>query len=437
VRIGRFADNDVVLTDDGKAVSRHHAELRYENGVYVIRDLKSQNGTWIDAKRITHAVFGIGQHIAIGPYRLEMRPDEAPDEADEEAAEEAAPAEAPDEAVSFSDDEGLERPHQGSATAVKAAVVPAHPRRAVPSFDVLPWLKAQSQPRIYGALGALVLGVVIIAALLAREAPQSPPPETLVIEPPPARDETAERLAAAQQLFDAEEFDSAIKNHLEPILEKDPANVLAASLWTKAQIAIAPKPTPAPPTVNRPPGPRPPPIEAVQGIPILDGDDAGGYSHRVNQVLELYGQAETLMAQENWSEAAQAFEALATRYPEYRDARGQAARARDRIAQAAQAAMDEGRKLEEGGQLQAAVTAYDRALGLGTAEAAQSIARVRATASAQADQALRDARNYENRDRINDAVKRYERVLELLPPSDTRRQQAEAALRKLRPDDRR
>ena len=45
VRLGRSAANTLVLSDD--RVSRAHAEVRYEDGAYLISDLGSSNGTYV------------------------------------------------------------------------------------------------------------------------------------------------------------------------------------------------------------------------------------------------------------------------------------------------------------------------------------------------------------------------------------------------------
>ena len=50
-RIGRSADNDIVISD--KSVSRHHATISLENGRYVVRDLESQNGTFMSGRRMS------------------------------------------------------------------------------------------------------------------------------------------------------------------------------------------------------------------------------------------------------------------------------------------------------------------------------------------------------------------------------------------------
>src|SRR5207244_3622080 len=52
MRIGRSADNEIVLGDASKGVSRAHAELHVENGRCTIVDLHSQNGTWLNALRV-------------------------------------------------------------------------------------------------------------------------------------------------------------------------------------------------------------------------------------------------------------------------------------------------------------------------------------------------------------------------------------------------
>jgi pSer/pThr/pTyr-binding forkhead associated (FHA) protein len=78
VRIGRGRDNDIVLPDPQKGVSRVHAELRFENGRYVILDLQSQNGTWVNGRRVERAEVPVGAEIALGEYRLTLQNDALP-----------------------------------------------------------------------------------------------------------------------------------------------------------------------------------------------------------------------------------------------------------------------------------------------------------------------------------------------------------------------
>lgn len=69
-RIGRGDQNEIVLPDPAKSVSRFHAELRYENGAYTIVDLNSQNGTWVAGKRVPQVVLQPGVPVVVGTYRL-------------------------------------------------------------------------------------------------------------------------------------------------------------------------------------------------------------------------------------------------------------------------------------------------------------------------------------------------------------------------------
>ena len=65
MKMGRSTDNDIQIAD-GQA-SRHHAEIRYDNGRHHIVDLNSTNGTLVNDKRITSTqVLSHGDIITIG-----------------------------------------------------------------------------------------------------------------------------------------------------------------------------------------------------------------------------------------------------------------------------------------------------------------------------------------------------------------------------------
>ncbi len=52
VTIGRSLDNDIIL--ESEDVSRHHAQIKWRQGVYVLTDLGSANGTWVNGQPVRH-----------------------------------------------------------------------------------------------------------------------------------------------------------------------------------------------------------------------------------------------------------------------------------------------------------------------------------------------------------------------------------------------
>jgi SARP family transcriptional regulator, regulator of embCAB operon len=74
-RIGRRADNDIVLDDDD--VSRYHAVVIDTGGEFVISDLRSTNGVQVGGRRIRgSATLADGDRIRIGSYEFtfQIRP---------------------------------------------------------------------------------------------------------------------------------------------------------------------------------------------------------------------------------------------------------------------------------------------------------------------------------------------------------------------------
>jgi len=64
IHIGRSPDCELVLRDS--RVSRRHARLTGRDGVLVLTDLGSTNGTRVNGHRITEVVLGAGDRITIG-----------------------------------------------------------------------------------------------------------------------------------------------------------------------------------------------------------------------------------------------------------------------------------------------------------------------------------------------------------------------------------
>lgn len=71
---GRSESATIRLNDTG--VSRAHCSIEYDDGFYVVEDLGSRNGTWINGKRISRAKLVHYDSIAIGSQeiRFELEP---------------------------------------------------------------------------------------------------------------------------------------------------------------------------------------------------------------------------------------------------------------------------------------------------------------------------------------------------------------------------
>ena len=88
--VGRDPGNDIILRDP--KVSRHHAEIVFERGFFVLHDLASANGTYVNAKRVRVAPLTHGAKLRMGNTYGRFS-EELPTESDEkqEPYEQGAP----------------------------------------------------------------------------------------------------------------------------------------------------------------------------------------------------------------------------------------------------------------------------------------------------------------------------------------------------------
>ena len=70
--IGRYPDNTIVVSDP--QVSRHHARISWQAGAYIIEDLGSGNGTFVNGQRISGPrLLSHGHVIRVGSTSLDVR----------------------------------------------------------------------------------------------------------------------------------------------------------------------------------------------------------------------------------------------------------------------------------------------------------------------------------------------------------------------------
>jgi pSer/pThr/pTyr-binding forkhead associated (FHA) protein len=71
MNVGRTADNDIHI--DNLAVSRLHAVIEKDKGVYYIRDCDSLNGTLLNGQRVGRARLNSGDEIVIGKHTIRFQ----------------------------------------------------------------------------------------------------------------------------------------------------------------------------------------------------------------------------------------------------------------------------------------------------------------------------------------------------------------------------
>ena len=67
-KIGRHFENDCVIDD--LTVSRRHAEIRQEGGIFVLYDLESTSGTFVNNILINSKTLKSGDIIALGNFPM-------------------------------------------------------------------------------------------------------------------------------------------------------------------------------------------------------------------------------------------------------------------------------------------------------------------------------------------------------------------------------
>ena len=76
INIGRRLENDLVIDDP--RVSRNHAQLRAVEGNYVLFDLNSTGGTFVNGSRISETIIYPNDSISLGGVILTYYQDDPP-----------------------------------------------------------------------------------------------------------------------------------------------------------------------------------------------------------------------------------------------------------------------------------------------------------------------------------------------------------------------
>jgi pilus assembly protein CpaF len=151
INVGRVQGNDLMLPKGN--VSKHHARLLYRDGRFIVTDLKSTNGTYVNGRKISQAtIVREGDKIYIGDFVLRLETEQKPTA----SVEDEPPGSAP-----------LPPPRIGPVARDRAFPPPAPAPAPAPARTAMAPPSAPASP-----VGGTVAGAV--SSALAQAAPSSP-----------------------------------------------------------------------------------------------------------------------------------------------------------------------------------------------------------------------------------------------------------------------
>jgi hypothetical protein len=413
LRIGRGAGNDIVLPDARKGVSRAHAELRFEDGHYVIVDLQSQNGTWLNGQRVQRAEVPPDAEITLGTYRLRCQdgprpgtgtvvvPAPAPAQvpAARPAAASAPPAAKPAAAESAwpdvvisragSDHAGTAAPPAQTARRSPGSLVPALVVAALAVLVVAVWQFG------FRSSGGRSDGAEAPSARPA-EVPASPPAPAGVIPAPPSDRAPATVVA-------------------EPPVVPEPAAPTAAP-------AAAAKRTPPAARAAMPPVPRRP------------NESVDAWRTRIAALEARYEYSKAALDRGDFGSAASGFDAILREEPGFLDAPALLVQARSGLRAAALDVLAAGNRLDAAGDWFGALQQYERVREVdpGTPGLDAAVKRVREKLRVAGQEAFDRGREFEKLGRPAAALQEYEKAVQWLPSDDPARAAVVARMEQLR-----
>jgi tetratricopeptide (TPR) repeat protein len=492
LRIGRGAENDVVLEDADKTVSRFHAELRFENDEWILIDLNSQNGSWIDGERIQRASLGPGMTIALGHFRLVLEDPNAPlpqytppaPPAEEELAPtimmsagavQAAAAHAGAGAQGHAPAHGHAQPAASAASgagagAASAAAPKAAAQKRPKLTDPDPTRRAGAamipRPIFYGAcfvILTLIVGVMYVMRPQPAEdyAPQAEQAQT---GPESNAQIIARELQDGKTKLDAGDAAGAIEAFTRALLV-DPNHPEALDLKMKAEekrhqdsLAANKTPaqtTPAPAAATTAPVAEPPaaattpaasttsPATATASTTTTATQKPGARERAAEArkskaaaaiAAKAYAQGKSALSAGRYREAIGAFESALLNTPNYQDAAALLEQAKAGVRGEAQKVVSQAQSLAGSGDLAGALREYERARAIdpNLASIATGVAEVRGKMKGAGDEAYKRGRQLEAVGRLQDATMQYTRAAEMLPAEDANGKAARERLENLK-----
>jgi pSer/pThr/pTyr-binding forkhead associated (FHA) protein len=385
MQIGRGRDNDIVLPDSEKGVSRTHAELRLENDRYVIVDLQSQNGTWLNGCRVERAEVPYGAEIAVGAYRLSL----------------------------LKDRPAVIRP----ATAGPRPADPLDDMRATERHDPAAFRQPQPSPSAFpGGTPRWVLGGVVAMVIVLAVA--------AIVWMSTAAPGVAPRAAAGT---------AATTNGETPGVPPTPAVPERPAERTPdtSELPAGPpvkRDAPMPAVTARPDAPR---------IGRRPGESADAWRTRGAALQMRYGYSKAALDRGDFAAAAGGFEAILMEEPGFLDAPKLLVQAQSGLRASGRSLFQAGGRLEAAGDWVGSLQKYEQARQVyaDIPGLADGLKRVKGKLAIAGTTAFSEARRHEAGGRPQEALKEYEKALQWLASDDPNRQVARTRIEQLKKND--
>jgi serine/threonine protein kinase/tetratricopeptide (TPR) repeat protein len=282
----------------------------------------------------------------------------------------------------------------------------------------------------------LCVGMYVATRPFVRSAPPVVVNAPAPIHAPPLPLETknivADYLEAARIAIAAHDYDAA-RDDIEAARQLDPADqeVFAKQKEVADLIASA---TPQPPTFVAP-KPAPSEVVDVAGIPRRANESPAEYTARASRVRTNLREGLQLLEQQELAAAISRFEAVQRDQPGYMYADALQANAAAQQKLQVDAAINNGLTNERAGNLLNAVRWYDRALQIDPTSTTvqQQLAAVAERRLKEGLLAFDRAEVLRKRNEVAKALGAYQEAATLLPPTHVKRAQAQQWMQKLKP----
>lgn len=450
-RIGRGADNEIVLADPMRSVSRQHAEVHFEQGAWSLIDSKSQNGLWVAGQRVRKATLTPGVPVVMGSYKLMLREEQAPVSATDATvlirlpvddatmvranpfvaappAAKAAPP-APPPAVKVEAPKPPPPPPPKPAPPAPVVETPKPPPPApppprpsppppppppAPAASPAPSAGAPVAKRKAGTSGSKVLVWGFLTVVLLGGAGAA-------VFLTPLREWVVRFSGAAPVATTAVATPTAPEPAPAPVAAPPPVRRAATRPPVERPMKAEVKPTPEPPrrptpaVVEAPPPP--PPVKETP--PDLAG---------------LFEEARSAVIKGDYLTAIAKLETILKYDATYASASNLLEVARGGAKNASQLAIDSGNKAEMSSDYATAAKQYDRARLLDPTSSGpgDAMRRLRLRMQGEGEEVFKKARVFDAMGRRPDAIAGYEKAIELLPAEHPSAKQARESLAALK-----